>query len=331
MRKTPMAKTRSSHRGTAGVGAGLMLSSALMFAVLDGLIKLLGPGFSVWDISFYRFGVGLAVLLAISDWRRNPFRGHNQRLLFIRGVTGTIAFFCLVAAIHLVPISTAMVLFFSYPAFSALLSPLIFGERITTGESVSVLAALAGVGILFDFRLEGGLVGHAMALLGAASAGLAVAIVKKLRETNGSIIIYLYFCLLGFVMSLPQFIHKPHIPRYSGEWLMLGGIACSSILGQLLMNEGLRYCKSWEGGVFLMAEVVLTSILGIVFLGESATWRFWVGGALIFGSAIALNLRRSGGMPPEVIHGRGNPAAAMRPQSIPRAGPSTTREPSPPP
>jgi drug/metabolite transporter (DMT)-like permease len=167
------------------------------------------------------------------------------------------------------------------------------------GESACVLAALAGVAILFDFRLEGALIGHAMALLGAASAGLAVATVKKLRETNGSIIIYLYFCLLGFAMSLPQFIHKPHMPRFSGEWFMLGGIVCSSILGQLLMNEGLRYCKSWEGGVFLMAEVVLTSILGIVFIGESATWRFWLGGLLIFGSAVALNLRRSGGMPPE--------------------------------
>jgi drug/metabolite transporter (DMT)-like permease len=299
MKKTSMAKSWFSHRRTAGIGAALMLGSALMFAVLDGLIKFLGPGFSVWDISFYRFGVGIAVLLAISDWGRNPFRGHNQGLLIVRGVTGSIAFFCLVAAIHLVPMSTAMVLFFAYPAFSAVLSPLIFRERITMGESACVLAALAGVAILFDFRLEGALIGHAMALLGAASAGLAVATVKKLRETNGSIIIYLYFCLLGFAMSLPQFIHKPHMPRFSGEWFMLGGIVCSSILGQLLMNEGLRYCKSWEGGVFLMAEVVLTSILGIVFIGESATWRFWLGGLLIFGSAVALNLRRSGGMPPE--------------------------------
>jgi len=299
MKKTPMGKIRSSHPGPAGVGAGLMLSSALMFAVLDGLIKLLGPGFSVWDISFYRFGVGIAVLLSISDWRRNPFRGDNQGLLIVRGVTGSLAFFCLVAAIHLVPISTAMVLFFSYPAFSALLSPLIFRERITMSESACVLAALAGVTILFDFRVEGAFVGHAMALLGALSAGLAVAIVKKLRETNGSIIIYLYFCLLGFVMSLPQFFHKPHVPRCSGEWLMLGGIVCSSVLGQLLMNEGLRYCKSWEGGVFLMAEVVLTSLLGIVVLGESATWRFWVGGTLIFGSAIALNLSTSREMSPD--------------------------------
>jgi drug/metabolite transporter (DMT)-like permease len=39
-----------------------------------------------------------------------------------------------------------------------------------------------------------------------------------------------------------------------------------------------------------MAEVIFTSILGIFFLGESVTWRFWVGGFLVFGSALALNL-----------------------------------------
>lgn len=287
-----MGNAWSSQRGTAGLGATLMLSSAFMFAVLDGLIKLLGTGFSVWDISFYRFGCGMAILLAISG-RGNPFRGHNLRLLIIRGITGSVAFFCLVVAIHLVPISTAMVLFFSYPAFSALLSPLLFREPITRGESVCVAVSLAGVTILFDFRLEGALLGHVMALLGAISAGLSLAIIKKLRETNGTIIIYLYFCLLGFAMSLPPFILDPRIPGSSSEWLMLGGIVGSSVLGQLLMNEGFQYCKSWEGGVYLMAEVVLTSVLGIVFLGESATWRFWVGGLLILGSAVALNLRKS--------------------------------------
>jgi drug/metabolite transporter (DMT)-like permease len=288
-----VGNARPSQRGAAGLGATLMLSSALMFAVLDGLIKLLGPGFSVWDLSFYRFGCGMAILVAISG-RGNPFRGRGLRLLIVRGITGSVAFFCLVVAIHLVPISTAMVLFFSYPAFSALLSPLIFREPITKGECVCVAASLAGVTLLFDFRLEGALLGHVMALLGAISAGLSLALIKKLRETNGNVIIYLYFCLLGFAISLPPFILDPRIPHSATEWFMLGGIVVSSIVGQLLMNEGFQYCKSWEGGVYLMAEVLLTSVLGIAFLGEAATWRFWVGGLLILGSAIALNLSQPG-------------------------------------
>jgi drug/metabolite transporter (DMT)-like permease len=55
------------------------------------------------------------------------------------------------------------------------------------------------------------------------------------------------------------------------------------------MNQGFRYCKSWEGGLFLMAEVIFTAILGILYLGEPMTWRFWLGGFLVLASAIALN------------------------------------------
>jgi drug/metabolite transporter (DMT)-like permease len=266
-----------------------MLAAAFLFAVLDGLIKLLGPPFRVWDIAFYRFACGLAILLPILRWRGDTFHGQNRKLLVIRGITGCCAFLALVASIRLIPISTALVLFFSFPAFAAFFSPLIFKENITGEEILFVVAALCGVAILFDFNLHTALLGQALAVIGGGFAGLTVSIIKKLRETNGPVIIYLYFCLLGSIISLPPFIANPQIPTLPVEWFMLGGIVFSALAAQLLMNQGFRYCKSWEGGLFLMAEVVFTSILGILFLGEPVTWRFWLGGAMILGSAVALN------------------------------------------
>jgi drug/metabolite transporter (DMT)-like permease len=261
-----LKSTANLHHSGATVGALLMLASAFLFAVLDGLIKLLGPPFRIWDIAFYRFACGLAILVLISC-----------------------AFLALVTAIRLIPISTALVLFFSFPAFAAFFSPLFFKEPITWAEIVSVGIALVGVALIFDFRLQGGLLGQAMAVLGGAFAGLTVGIIKKLREKNGPVVIYLYFCLLGSVISFPAFIAHPQVPQVTSEWLMLGGIVCSALAAQLLMNQGFRYCKSWEGGLFLMAEVVFTSILGILFLGEPVTWHFLTGGLLVLGSAVALN------------------------------------------
>jgi drug/metabolite transporter (DMT)-like permease len=266
-----------------------MLAAAFLFAVLDGLIKLLGPSFRVWDIAFYRFGCGLAILLATFGWNRNPFSSHNWRLLVIRGITGSCAFLSLVVAIRLIPISTALVLFFSFPAFAAFFSPLLFKESITWAETYYVAAALIGVAILFDFRLQGAFLGQAMAVLASVFAGFTVAIIKKLREKNGPVVIYLYFCLLGTLISFPAFVANPQVPHFTLEWLMLGGIVCFSLAAQLLMNQGFRYCKSWEGGLFLTSEVIFTSIFGIFFLGEPVTWRFWLGGLLILGSAVALN------------------------------------------
>jgi drug/metabolite transporter (DMT)-like permease len=193
----------ASGNSAPTVGALLMLAAALLFAVLDGLIKLLGPPFRVWDIAFYRFACGLAILIPVLAWKGNPFSGQNRKLLVVRGITGCCAFLALVAAIRLIPISTALVLFFSFPAFAAFFSPLIFKEAITRDEIVFVIAALGGVAILFDFTLHSALLGQALAVLGGGFAGLTVSIIKKLRETNGPVVIYLYFCLLGSIISLP--------------------------------------------------------------------------------------------------------------------------------
>ena len=107
-----------------------MLSAALIFAVLDGLIKSLGPAFRVWDIAFIRWGGSLALLIIIFRRKGTLFKTDNPKLMAIRSVTGCITFFLLIAAIRSIPLSTAMVLFFTFPAFAALFSALMFGERI---------------------------------------------------------------------------------------------------------------------------------------------------------------------------------------------------------
>jgi drug/metabolite transporter (DMT)-like permease len=81
------------------------------------------------------------------------------------------------------------------------------------------------------------------------------------------------------------------------EWVMILGIIFSSATAQLLMNQGFFYCRGWEGGVFMSSEVVFTAVVGIVFLGDPATWRFWAGGLMILASGIAMNRLRTNRRP----------------------------------
>ncbi|MDJ0913025.1 MAG: DMT family transporter [Desulfobacterales bacterium] len=271
-------------------GLSLMLSSAFLFAILGVLIKLLGPPFRVWDIAVYRFVGGTIVLLSLFGWRHNLFKPQNLRLMLIRGCTGSMAFLTLVFAIQLIPLSTAMIIFYSFPAFAAVFSPLIFGERVSALDMVCIATTLLGVGIIFDFQIEGTLWGQAAALISGIFAGLTVAIIKKLRENHGSVMIYFYFCIIGSLIAAGPFLSNPQLPRNLMEWIIMAGILFTSITAQLFMNQGFRYCKSWEGGVFMTSELIFISFFGILFLGESTNWRFWTGGLLIIGSAVALNL-----------------------------------------
>ena len=267
-----------------------MLGSALMFTVMDGVIKIIGPSFRVWDIAFYRFCFGILFLIGIYGGRESLIKGANPRLLILRGVLGSCAFLSIVSAIRLIPISTAMVLFFSFPAFTALFSPLIYRERITLPEIICIAATVLGIAFLFDFRFEGVWLGQVLAITGAVFAGLTVTIIKKLRENHRTGVVYMYFCIIGTCITFPAFIAQPHFPQSWNDGVMMAIIVVASVIGQLLMTKGLRYCKSWEGGVLMTTELVFTSLLGILLLQELVTWRFWLGGLLILGSVIALQM-----------------------------------------
>ncbi len=267
-----------------------MLGSALVFAVMDGVIKIIGPSFRVWDIAFYRFCFGILILIGIYGGRESLLKGANPRLLIFRGVIGSFAFLSLVSAIRLIPISTAMMLFFSFPAFTALFSPLIFRERITQPEIICIASTMLGIAFFFDFRFEGIWLGQVLAVSGAVFAGLTVTIIKKLRENHRPGVVYMYFCIIGTCITFPAFIAAPQLPQSWNDGAMMAIIVVASVIAQLLMTKGLRYCKSWEGGVLMTMELLFTSLLGILFLQEQVTWRFLLGGFMILGSVIALQI-----------------------------------------
>jgi drug/metabolite transporter (DMT)-like permease len=190
-------------------GPLFMLAAALLFTLLNLIIKQIGPAYTIWHIGFYRFFGGVVVLLLVFGRHGNAYRGHNIRLLIIRGVTGSAAFLSIVTAIRLLPVSTALVIFYSFPAFAAVFAYLIYGERISRAEIGCIAMVIVGIAVLFDFSLGGNLFGQAMALTGSAFAGLTVTLIKTLRKKNGPVIIYLYFCTMGMLVTLPQFAMTP--------------------------------------------------------------------------------------------------------------------------
>ena len=152
-----------------------------------------------------------------------------------------------------------------------------------------IALVLVGVAVLFDFRLTGNLFGQIMAVVGGFFAGLTVTLIRSLREKNGPVIIYLYFCTMGTLITLPKFILEPIAPSTGLEWIMIAGIIFISVAAQLLMNQGFFYCKGWEGGVYMSSETIFTAIVCILLLNDPISVRFFIGAILILGSGLILN------------------------------------------
>jgi drug/metabolite transporter (DMT)-like permease len=274
-------------------GPLFMLVAALVFSAMNVLLKQSMADFRVWDIGFFRFSGGLLLLVAIFGRRRNPFRSNDTRLLLVRGCSGSVAFVFFILSVRLLPVSTALMLLYSFPAFAALFSAWIYRERVSAAGWACLATVVCGVAVLVDPQGGGEALGYGAGCLSAVFAGLTVAIIRRLKQTNGSVIIYLYFCLVGSVVTAPFFLQAPVLPHSPDGLLVCGGIILTSIIGQLLMNHGFGYCRSWEGGLYMTSEVLFTALAGVALFGDPVGWRFAVGGALIIGSAVVIQLERA--------------------------------------
>ena len=291
----PKPMVENPKAETSKAGPLFMVSAALLFTLMSTLVKLLPEGYTVLHIGFVRCFGGLIILVSFFSRGKNPYAGHNIPLLIFRGCTGSMAFFLVVTALRNLPMSTAVVLFYSYPVFAAVFGLVIYREGISLIQVFCMGILVAGVAVLFDFSLTGSTMAQAMAIGGAVFAGLTVTLIRSLRKGNGPVVIYLYFCTMGTLLTLPYVATHPMLPASPLEWLMLAGIALISVGAQLAMNQGFFYCKGFEGAAYMSTETVFTAVVGILCLNDPVSWRFFAGALLILGSGLMLNFVSAGG------------------------------------
>jgi drug/metabolite transporter (DMT)-like permease len=118
---------------------------------------------------------------------------------------------------------------------------------------------------------------------------MAIVFIHKARQTNGPLIIYFYFCLIGGILSFPFWVQGFKIPE-AQRGIPLVLLALLLLSGQVLMNQGFKYCKAAEGSLIMMSEVVFAGVAGVLLFRDPITYHFIVGGFLIIGSGVGLNL-----------------------------------------
>jgi len=270
-------------------GLGLMLLSAIIFSFTDIFIKYLSSSFSPTQIAFVRFFLGCFILWPLLSSKGISLRGNQTRILILRGFFGTLSFFFLLKSIAVIPLSNAIVLHYTFPLFAALFSFLFFEIALEKGEIILILIGLIGIYVLTNPDFHSFNNGYLFGFLSGCFGGLAMVLAHKARQTNSPFIIYFYFCLIGGMITSPLMIQNFKVPNVQ-HGILLVFVAFMLLIGQVVMNYGLKFCKASEGSLILMSEVVFTGIAGFIIFKDPVTWNFLTGAFLIVGSGVGLNL-----------------------------------------
>jgi drug/metabolite transporter (DMT)-like permease len=265
-----------------------MVASALGFSLMAVCVKRVSGRIPVAEVMLARAGV--SVLLSWWMVQRagvNPW-GNRRGLLVLRGGIGSVALFCVYAALARLPLAEATLLQYLYPTFTALLAWAFLGERI--GARLIPAIALGWLGVLLMIRPpvqpEGlPLSGVLFAVAGALLTALAYVSVRSLGASEHPLVIVLYFPLVAIPLSLPLVLLDPVLPT-PAELAWLLGVGVFTQLGQIGLTHGLTQLPAARATAISYSQVVFAGVWGWWLFGEKIGPWTVLGALLILGATL---------------------------------------------
>ncbi len=228
----------------------------------------------------------------ISPW------GGNKRLLFIRGLLGTTALFCVFEAIASLPLASATVIQYTYPTFTAISAWLLLKEKINHNIGLAIIMGWLGISMVIQpdwissSSIQLPFNSVCIALAGAFLTALAYISVRKLSKYEHPLIIVHYFPLVSIPITIP-FLFVQGVLPIGIEWIWLLGVGLFTQLGQLWITEGLRILPAAQASSINYIQVIFSAVWGILLFNEQLDSLTIIGSFFIFGgSLLSLKKRR---------------------------------------
>ena len=285
------------------VGLAAMLLSVTGYSFLPVFTaRLLALGMEPVEIALWRYALTVPVfwvLVALIARRsRTPVAAPPRRLpqlkLGLLGILLAAAALCAFFGLQRIPAGTYVVIFYTYPAMTALLS-LVLGERLAGWGWVALGLTLVGVTLTvpdFSEGLGGGnFVGVAIALANALIVAVYFTLNARLLKGQSALVRAAALTTTGalVVLAVISLVMGIRIPTQPEAWLNLIAMTLvSTVLPIFATNVGLQRLGAARASILGAVEPLLTAVIAAIFLGQVMAPIQWVGGLIIVASVVLL-------------------------------------------
>jgi drug/metabolite transporter (DMT)-like permease len=204
---------------------------------------------------------------------------------------------CAFFALERIPVPTFIVLFYTYPALVALMSAFL-GERLPLQSWLALGLTLVGVALTapdFSQGLGGEyLAGVLISLGNALIVGVMFMVSSRLLRgqaefARASAWVVTGACLVFLSLTV---VRQLGVPQRPIEWLGLLAMAgFSTVFAVFFLNSGIQKLGPTKASIIATVEPVFTTILAVLFLGDTIQPIQVLGGLLILTSLVILQRR----------------------------------------
>lgn len=305
----------SPHRGPSPdlVGAGLVALAASCFGTLGPLSRFAGDaGVDALTLVTWRAAIGAAVVTAfIAAWaigrgirpaslRQIPVR--DRWFMLAAAAANMVLNLAAFIAFERISIALTLLVFYLYPAGVALASTMWFGERLDRLRWGALVVSLAGMALVVAGAESLGSVdpvGIGLAFLAAMAQVFYVLAARHgfahvpgpqaaALTMGGAATLYV---LVAFGIGTVGALGQPVASSAAFVPVLLAGVIGAGI-PTLAFILGIRRLGPSQAAILSTLEPVVGTALAAWLLAETPTGVQLVGGVLILGAAVLLQLRR---------------------------------------
>ena len=252
-------------------GAFWAVMITLVSVTNDILMRFLGAGLDVIQISFFRFFFGmLAVIPLMLSHGTTLFKTSRPWMHFWRAILGVGAIGGACWSVNLMPLSDNTIIMSSQPFFFLPMAVIFLREKVDLSRWIAILIGFIGLLIMFQPGAEAFRVVAFVPIAAAVLFAMSDVVAKKMVTTENTHTMLFYFAIGTTLITLVPAILVWQTPSlYQLAMLALLGIGGNLI--QVCMIRAFSATDASALMPFRYTEYVFSALLGFVFFMEIPT------------------------------------------------------------
>ena len=281
--------------------SGLVALAACCFGSIPILISLgAALGITLLTLLVWRYVVGGALLVVAAGGLRALAlpRSLALRALVIGGAGQAFVALVSLSALRYIPAATLSFLFYTYPAWIAVIAALRGTERLTSRRVVALLLSFAGIATMVGAPGSEAMhpAGVALALGSALFYALYVPAIGALQRVIEPRVVAAYMALgalLTLVAASPVMGGiAVRLPAQAWMIVLLLGVV-TTVLGFLAFLRGLAVIGPVRTAIVATVEPFWTAVVAALVLGQRLTPATLAGGGLIAAAVVVIQWTRA--------------------------------------
>lgn len=272
-----------------------MVLAMMIVPFNDTLTKLLTGALNPIEIAFWRYLFQSAIMLCALVLVRQSLRPQASiGLLALGGALSAGTLVALIGAFAVMPIATAVAIFFVEPLILLVLSVIFLGERAGWRRYLAVVVGLAGAIVVIrpswsDFGWQAILPVVAAALFAGnlicirkASARMPTLAVQSWMTGFGTLMLAVLLAL-GGASGLIEARWVGALTEHAPMFVLMGVVSATTFI---MISEAFKRSSPTTLAPFQYLEIIGATILGYIVFGDFPDLLTWVGTAIILASGL---------------------------------------------